>query len=269
MREFWERHPLFTGESGHEPGSLAFFEEHRRICIEDNLGGHFDPRLLPPEENRSAVLDLGCGPGFWAVELQRRCKIEHFVAADLTEAAVALTRRRLACYALPGEVRRENAEALSFADGSFAHVNCVGVVHHTPDTRAAIAQIARVLQTGGTACIAVYHRNWVLRHWSRLRLAGRVLARLGARLAGRGREGIFAESDVERIVRLYDGAGNPVGKAYDRHAFAEMLRPHFSIEEIYYHLFPARSLPFRIPRRVHRWLDRRLGFLIYANMRKP
>ena len=114
----------------------------------------------------------------------------------------------------------------------------------------------------------MYYRNILLRNWGRIGLVGEVLARAGARLTGRGREGIYRERDAKELVRLYDGADNPIGKAYDKSEFVSLLVPHFEIEQVYYHFFPARSLPVRIPRAIHRILDSWLPFMIYANVRK-
>lgn len=95
------------------------------------------------------------------------------------------------------------------------------------------------------------------------------LAKLGGGLKGRGRESIFLEDNVDEIVRLYDGADNPIGKSYSRQQFEAMLKKRFVVDEMYLHFFPARSLPFRIPAFLHRWLDKHLGFMIYATVHKP
>lgn len=269
VRRFWEENPLWAGESKYEPGSREFFEEHRIVYVKDCLAGRVDNRILPPPENRNNVLDLGCGPGFWTVELLLRGGARNMIAADLTERALALTRSRIEIYELCAETRRENAEHLSFESGSFDHVNCQGVIHHTPDTAVAIAEIARVLRPRGTACISVYYRNVVLRNWRTLSWIGTVLNRMGAGLLGRGRDRILTENDPEEIVRRYDGADNPVGKAYSRSDFEALLKPNFEVCEVYFHYFPARSLPFPLPKLTHRLLDRILPFMIYANVRKP
>lgn len=91
----------------------------------------------------------------------------------------------------------------------------------------------------------------------------------GYGLKGRGREEIFLEGNVDEIVRLYDGAANPIGKSYTRDQFVAMLGRHFAVKETYLHFFPARALPLRTPTGLHRWLDRNLGFMIYATVRKP
>ena len=142
------------------------------------------------------------------------------------------------------------------------------MIHHTPDTARTISEMARVLKSGGTASISVYYRNSILKAWPYLRWLGWPLAKLGGGLKGRGREGIFLEKDIDQIVRLYDGSENPIGKSYTKEQFVEMLQPHFTVEETYLHFFPARALPFQVPRALHRWLDRNLGFMIYATVRK-
>jgi SAM-dependent methyltransferase len=147
-------------------------------------------------------------------------------------------------------------------------VNCQGVIHHTPDTAACVREIARVLRPGGTASLSVYYRNILLRHWHRIGAIGGAIARLGGGLRGRGREVIYRERCADEAVRLYDGAENPIGKAYDYRQFVDLLQPHFQIEEVFYHYFPARSLPFTVPRLLHRILDTKLPFMIFANVRK-
>src|SRR5262245_21611263 len=271
VRAFWESNPLWSGESAHETGSAAYFDEHRRIVIDECFGGEFDARFMPPRVDASqpmAILDLGCGVGFWSAEFAMR-GLSGIVAADLTQRALQITGQRLRACGGSARLQQENAEALSFTDGTFDHVNCQGVVHHTPDTQRAIAEIARVLKPGGTASVSVYYRNALLRLWPVLRWVGYLLAKLGGGLKGRGREGIFLERDVDRIVRLYDGLDNPIGKSYSRRAFVSLLEPHFEVEQTYLHYFPARALPFGLPRALRRWLDRHVGFMIYASVRKP
>ncbi|MBX9780054.1 MAG: class I SAM-dependent methyltransferase [Chitinophagaceae bacterium] len=270
VKSFWNSNPLWTGESKFEPGTRDFFEEHRKVYIEDCFGGNFDIRFLPtPRSNaqQMKILDLGCGIGFWTTEFAMR-GYNNLFAADLTPAALAITKQRLQLYGLEAQLFEENAEALSFPDESFDHVNCQGVIHHTPNTAKSVSEIARVIKCGGTASISVYYRNLTLRFWPLLRWLAYPLALFGGGLKGRGRENIFKKSDVDDIVRIYDGDANPIGKSYTLESFKELIKNDFEIEEIYFHFFPARSLPFRIPKSLHRWLDRKLPFMIYANLKK-
>lgn len=264
VKSFWDENPLWTGEAKHKPGTREFFDSHRAACIDDGMAGVLDPRFFP--EKKGSVLDLGCGIGFWPIEFWRE-GFRDITAADISPKSLAIASQRAALFGVQATFKEENAERLSFPDATFDHVNCNGVVHHTPSPETAAAEIHRVLKPGGTALIAVYYKNVVLRNFWLFRPAVALMGRIGAALRGRGREGIYSMPDVSEIVRLYDGAENPIGIAYTRQEFTELLRD-FQVDEVFFHFFPARSLPVRIPRWLHRILDRRLPFMIYANVTK-
>jgi SAM-dependent methyltransferase len=57
-------------------------------------------------------------------------------------------------------------ESLPFRDRAFDRVYSLGAIHHTPDVRRTVREIARVLAPGGRAWVAVYHRNSVFFWWS-------------------------------------------------------------------------------------------------------
>lgn len=192
VKDFWENNPLWTGESVHTPGTFEFFEEHKETVINDCLAGKFDNRILPKTERRRKVLDLGCGPGFWTVELLKR-GCANVVAADLTENALELTKKRLAIYGLTAELSQQNAESMTFPDGEFSHVNCQGVIHHTPNTESCVKEIARVLDANGSACISVYYKNFFLHTWSLLKYPVQLIMRMrgGGAKRQRARKHIF------------------------------------------------------------------------------
>ncbi len=267
VRQFWENNPLWAGESNYEPGTKEFFEEHRRIYIDDCYGGVLNEWSFPDEAKSSKILDLGCGPGFWVVEFGLR-GYQHISAVDLTYNALTLARQRCELYHIKANFGQQNAEQLAFDDATFAHVNCIGVIHHTPHTEACLREIARILDKGGTANISVYYRNIFLQAWPVLKWPGKLLAKMGAGMKGRGRENIYAVDDVDEIVRLYDGQDNPIGKSYTREQFIQMLTPYFHIQDTYLYFFPARSLPFRLPKKIHRLLNKYVGFMICANVKK-
>ncbi len=263
VRSFWQENPLWAGKTAHAVGSRGYFEEHRRVYIEDCFVGRLDDRIFPPLDGGGTVLDLGCGPGFWTVELGQRSHAR-LVAADLTVKALDLARQRCVLYGIRADFSEQNAEKLAFTDETFAHVNCQGVIHHTPDTDACAKEIARVLKPEGTACISVYYRNALLRMWPLLRLGGRLAARLGTGLRGRGRENIVTVADVDELVRMYDGKDNPIGKCYSRKEFLALLEPYFRIRSLFFHFFPVRALPIRLPRPAHRALERMFPFMVFA-----
>ncbi|MBN9035213.1 MAG: class I SAM-dependent methyltransferase [Rhizobiales bacterium] len=265
VRNFWNANPLWTGEAKFAPGTREFYDEHTRLCIEEGWGGEIDPLVFP--EKRGKLLDLGCGIGFWPPQFWAR-GWRDITAADLSPQSLNLARSRAEIYGVQADFREENAENLSFPDETFDHVHCHGVVHHTTDPSKAVREIHRVLKVGGTAMISVYYKNLVLRNFGLFRPLALALGRTGARLRGRGRESIYSVPDVSEIVRLYDGAANPIGYAYDRREFFELLGPGFRVDHVFFHFFPARSLPVRLPRFALKWLDRSLPFLIHARVTK-
>lgn len=264
VRAFWEQNPLYAGESEHEPGSRPFFEAHEALALREH-GGRIHPIHFRGLAARAHVLDVGCGNGFWTVQFARRGL--RVTACDLTARAVDLTQRRLAFDGLTADVRQGNAEALPFPSESFDHVNCQGVIHHTPDPARCVAEFARVLKPGGTACFSVYYRSLPLR--SRLLFAVvRRLAGLVMRLPGRGRETMFAARSPDDFVRRYDGASNPVGVAFSRSEFMAMAGAHFEVLEVVRIGFPRRVLPIAIPDVVHRLLSSWFGLLIILRGRR-
>jgi SAM-dependent methyltransferase len=93
---------------------------------------------------------------------------------DLTERAVEHTRQRLAAFGLKSHLTVGDAENLDFADESFDRVYSWGVLHHSPDTPKAIAEVWRVLKRGGGGSIMIYHK-WSmvgLMLWVRYALLG-------------------------------------------------------------------------------------------------
>jgi len=77
---------------------------------------------------------------------------------DLTQRAVEHTRRRLAAFALDSQLAVGDAEGLDFPDESFDRVYSWGVLHHSPNTAKAIAEVWRVLKRDGAASIMIYHK---------------------------------------------------------------------------------------------------------------
>lgn len=92
----------------------------------------------------AAVLDLGCGSGVFSHYLARRGL--RVTGADLSPKLIELGRRLYpnVTFAV------EDAEHLSFADGTFDCVFLGGVIHHFPDPTRMAAEVARVLRPRGT-----------------------------------------------------------------------------------------------------------------------
>lgn len=267
IRQFWEENPLFHDESNYEIGTEEFFQEHRKTVIQDCFAGRLGWDLFPNLKN-GKVLDLGCGPGFWTSEILNHRPSLSMFSADLTETALQLTGKRIGLKNQISKFIQLNAEDLPFKDSQFDHVNCQGVIHHILHTKRCISEIARVLKTGGTAVISGYYKNIIVRNWRRIHILGKLLFKLGVNLRGRGRDEIAIAENQDELVRLYDGINNPLGRAFTEKKFMNLMEPYFERRNVFYHFFPARALPFKLPGFMHRYLDKHLPFMIFVRLIK-
>jgi ubiquinone/menaquinone biosynthesis C-methylase UbiE len=108
-------------------------------------------------EPGATVLDAGCGPGVHSIRAARAgC---HVCAIDISETMLGHARRRVAAQGLEKSVefRRMDLTRLDYPDASFRHVFSWGVVIHIPEAQRAFAELARIVQPGGT--LALYLTN--------------------------------------------------------------------------------------------------------------
>ena len=116
---------------------------------------------LPPfarfhESVGADVLEIGVGMGADHLEFARH-RPRRLIGVDLTLRALDHTRARLRLEEITPGLAQADAERLPFADSQFDLVFSWGVLHHTPDTARACAEIHRVLRPGGRARVMVYH----------------------------------------------------------------------------------------------------------------
>jgi SAM-dependent methyltransferase len=157
-----------------------------------------------------SVLEIGVGMGADHLEWARS-RPALLAGIDLTPRAIRLTRSRLELEGATTSLHVADAERLPFADDSFDIVYSWGVLHHSPDTAAAVAEVYRVLKPGGRAAVMIYHRDSIL---------GRLLWLRYGMLRG--------VSIDETYARHLESPGT---KAYSR-AAAEQLFARFSRTEI-------------------------------------
>lgn len=100
------------------------------------------------------VLDLGCGTGRWSGYLASRV---HFIEAIDPSKAVVAAEQYLASK-LNIRITQASVDSLPFADESFDLIVSLGVLHHIPDTAAAIATATKKLKKGGRFLLYLYYR---------------------------------------------------------------------------------------------------------------
>ena len=139
LSEAWERHARDWIEWVRRPGHDSYDRYHR---------DQFLP-LVPAPARRT--LDVGCGEGRLTRHL---VSLGHrVVGIDASPTLIAAARESSPDL----ELHVANASALPFADASFDLVVSFMCLHDVDDLGGAAREIARVLEPGGTACLAVVH----------------------------------------------------------------------------------------------------------------
>jgi ubiquinone/menaquinone biosynthesis C-methylase UbiE len=99
------------------------------------------------------ALEIGCGSGYGTQLVLERFGAATVDAVDLDPAMIKRAGRRLAGYGDRVRLAQGSATdlrtALDAKDGGHDAVFDFGIVHHIPEWRAAIAEVARVLTPGG------------------------------------------------------------------------------------------------------------------------
>ncbi|MCP4659393.1 MAG: class I SAM-dependent methyltransferase [bacterium] len=199
VKAFWERDAC--GEHLYLPdASRESYLHHARVRYQ--LEPFLSDFARFDRYRGKSVLEVGVGLG---ADHQRFAEAGAILAGtDITRRAVTHTRRRFELLGLRSNLLSSDAENLPFRDQSFDLVYSWGVIHHTPDTAGAVAEIRRVLRPGGECKVMIYQKYSIVGFmlWARYAL-----------LTGRWRTSL---SDI--YGRYLESPGT---KAYSR---AEALR---------------------------------------------
>jgi len=281
VRTFWQANPCGVKFAEAEPGTRHFYElvEAHRYTKEWHIPIAADFR----SSRGLKVLEIGCGLGTDGAQFAEAGA--DYTGVDLTEAAVALARKRFELFNLSGEFQTADAECLDFADESFDLVYSHGVLHHTPETGTAIREIHRVLRPGGRAVVMLYHRgsyNYRV-NISVLRRAGARLLKsergikLVNKLTGEPLDSLRQHAKLlkterdsylepeEFLSQNTDGAGNPLARVYSRKEARELFRD-FSEVRLKTYFLNKRWLPVigsMLPRFVESRLASRWGWHLW------
>ena len=113
----------------------------------------------------SVILDAGCGAGHSATALFGDLLGKHrYIGVDISD-AVEVARKRFDEMGYSGEFVQANLFDMPIEDGSVDLAFSEGVLHHTDDTRAAVAAVAAKLRRGGRFLFYVYARKAPIREF--------------------------------------------------------------------------------------------------------
>ena len=157
VREFWNAQSCGTEVAAGNKFSRDYFEQIEAFRYFDQPFIHSFAQFSRYHGKR--VLEVGFGAGTDFIQWLR-CGASAS-GIDLTPEALEHVQHRVREYRLPQpeSVRVADAENLPFESGSFDLAYSFGVLHHSPDTNKAIAELVRVVRGGGEIKIMLYNRR--------------------------------------------------------------------------------------------------------------
>lgn len=131
-KRFWQRYAPFYA---------AFMEKGSGGKIYDEISSRIKPYLT----KEMSLLELACGSGQVTFRLCDEAK--SYIATDFSEEMIRQAQK----HTCPAHLRLEvqDATALPYGDGSFDAVVIANALHIMPHPDKAMAQIGRVLKSGG------------------------------------------------------------------------------------------------------------------------
>jgi ubiquinone/menaquinone biosynthesis C-methylase UbiE len=157
VKAFWNRETCDTAHANAEKFSREYFEQIEQWRYWDQPFIHSFAQFTRYRGKR--VLEVGFGAGTDLIQwLRAGARVS---GIDLTEEALVNVRHRIEVYGLPQpeSLQVADAEDLPFASDTFDLGYSWGVLHHTPNTEKALAELVRVVRPGGEIKIMLYNRR--------------------------------------------------------------------------------------------------------------
>jgi SAM-dependent methyltransferase len=107
---------------------------------------------LPPDGG--VGMDVGCGSGRWSMLVAPR--VRHLHLLDASPAALAVARENL-CDSRNVSFHHASVGEMPVPDGSLDFAFSLGVLHHVPDTAAAIRSVTLKLKPGAPFLLYLYY----------------------------------------------------------------------------------------------------------------
>jgi ubiquinone/menaquinone biosynthesis C-methylase UbiE len=170
-RGFGEEWATFRQDEDH-------LSDQQRRDIFDDYFRIFPWAMLPPGGGTGA--DIGCGTGRWSMLVAPR--VAHLHLLDPSAQALAVARQNLKS-ASNVSFHTASVADMPVADASLDFAYSLGVLHHVPDTQAAIDAIAKKLKPGAPFLAYLYYAldnrpAWYRALWRLSNLGRRIISRL-------------------------------------------------------------------------------------------
>lgn len=244
VEKFWNAKPCDSDTTTEAKYSFAYFRDIERERY--RLQSHILDLLSSLELDGKKVLEIGTGVGTDARTIIALGG--QYTGINVDAGSSDMTRRALAVFDLPGEVRQATALDIPYPDGTFDVVYSFGVLHHIPEISSAIQEIHRVIKPGGCVAVMLYNRTSInyaveirhLRKWGInllsfpgvvpiLGLMGLPQAKLQRHLELKKTGRLM--SDEEWLSRNTDGPDNPYSRVYSLRETEELLSCFTDIDQ--------------------------------------
>lgn len=157
IQKQWDINPCAAETvSGHQPESLDFYRAIRAFRYQV-YAPWMDSVIRFADWQGKDILEIGVGMG--SDHFRFASAGNRMTGLDLSREHLRQSTRHLELEGLSTLPVYGDAENMPFPSASFDLVYAFGVLHHTPHTDVALAEVYRVLRPGGTALISLYHRD--------------------------------------------------------------------------------------------------------------
>ena len=202
LRGFGREWSTFRQDADH-------LSQQQRQKIFDDYFRIFPWHLLPP--GGGIGIDVGCGTGRWAMLVAPR--VRHLHLLDASADALAVAKQNLTISSNVSFHANSVAE-IPLPSQSLDFAYSLGVLHHVPDTQAAINAVADKLKPGAPFLVYLYYAfdnrpAWYRGLWRASNLARLMISRLPhvLRLAVSQAIAVLVYWPLARVARLASALG--------------------------------------------------------------
>ena len=249
VQKYWNERPCNVRHSHRTVGTREYFDdvEKRRYFVEPHIVGFAD---FPFWEGKR-VLEIGCGIGTDSINFAKAGA--DLTVFDLSDKSLELCKKRFKVFGLSANFVSGNVERLDeyLEPQTFDLIYSFGVLHHTPNPQAALAQLRKYMNQQSELRIMLYSR------WSWKSLA--IWFRYGYKYGW----------SLNKVVPKYSEAqsGCPVTYTYSFKEARKLLQG-FYINAIWKdHIFPYRIKDYVNYTYVWEWYFRYLPKRMFSRLK--